>query len=133
MLDASVDELRKLRWSTSAVVVQSALSALNPVHTIERHFEETVQAHPNSEATPATELLEMVELEPDAWPLSTSAVGWQRQRVVIALALMFRPCLLLFDEPTTALDALIEEEILAQFLHLQAELGFAGLFVTHDP
>ncbi len=109
------DELRSIRWTRISMVFQSAMDSLNPV----RHR--------------AGELLEMVgipsnRLDSYAHQLS----GGMRQRIGIALALCLEPSLVILDEPTTALDVIVEKEILQEIRHLQRELGFAVMFITHD-
>ena len=127
----------KQRWTEMALVVQSALTSLNPVQTIESHFYDTLDAHPgHSIENPRAwiqQLMQWMDLSIDVlgkYPHELS--GGMRQRVVIALALLFKPKLLLFDEPTTALDVLVEQEILDQITKLQRELGFSALFISHD-
>ncbi len=81
----------------------------------------------------AGELLELVGIPPDrlrSYPHQLS--GGMRQRVVIAMAVALRPPLLILDEPTTALDVVVQQEIMAQIKDLQRELGFSILFITHD-
>ena len=131
------EALRQLRWRDVSLVPQSALNALNPVLTVGAQFADTIQAHgpaSNSEARArAAELLQLVELDPqhlDSYPHELS--GGMRQRVAVALALALRPPLILMDEPTTALDVVVEREILSRVMQLQREQGFAILFITHD-
>ena len=129
--------LRRLRWEEIALVPQSALNSLNPVLTIAQQIADTLRAH----ATPTsadlqrigTELMEMVDLSPTVlrqYPHQLS--GGQRQRVALSLALVLKPSLIILDEPTTALDVVVEREIIKRLLALQSELGFAMLFITHD-
>ena len=132
-------ELRKMRGSTVAMVFQDPMSALDPVFTIGQQIIEVVVAHEGVSRTTARaralELLEMVQIPSaerrlDAFPHELS--GGLRQRAMIALALSCRPKLLLADEPTTALDATVEIQILLLLRELQRELGMAIILVTHD-
>ena len=131
-------ELRKLRWSEFSMVFQSAMNALNPVTSIGSQFDDIFRTHrPDMDRTARREragrLLEMVGIDPKrvrSFPHELS--GGMRQRVVIALALALEPRLVVMDEPTTALDVLVQREILDEITRLRAELGFAVIFITHD-
>jgi ABC-type glutathione transport system ATPase component len=131
------EAMRTLRWKEMAMVFQSALNALNPVLTIGAHMVDTLQAHEDMGTAAAEKrarkLLELVDLDPihlHSYPHELS--GGMRQRVVIAIALAWGPDLLIMDEPTTALDVLVERQILREVLGLQKKMGFAILFITHD-
>lgn len=137
VLTAEESDLRAIRWKEMAMVFQSALNALNPVLTIGAQMTDTLQAHESipldSARARAAELLQLVHIDPihlDSYPHELS--GGMRQRVVIAIALAWNPDLLVMDEPTTALDVLVERQILREVLELQKEMGFAILFITHD-
>jgi len=130
-------ELRQIRWRHIAMVFQSAMSSLNPVTRIEDQFVDMFRAHQKISKRFATmksaELLEVVGIDRDrlrTYPHELS--GGMRQRVVIAMAMALGPELLLLDEPTTALDVIVQREILQQLEELQREMGFAVLFITHD-
>jgi peptide/nickel transport system ATP-binding protein len=130
-------ELRTFRWKHMSIVFQSAMNALNPVLTVGRQLTDTIQAHePRSKADAtarAAELLEMVGIDRRrlrSFPHELS--GGMRQRVVIAMALALNPELVVMDEPTTALDVVVQREILQEIQRLQKQLGFAVLFITHD-
>jgi peptide/nickel transport system permease protein len=129
--------LRRWRWQEASMVFQSAMSALNPVLTVGAQIIDTIHAHRQAERGAARqraeELLTMVGLEPrlvDAWPHQLS--GGMRQRVGLALALALEPRLIILDEPTTALDVVVQRQILERLTTLQRRLGFAVLFITHD-
>ena len=130
--------LQEVRWTKIAVVFQSALHALNPVFRIGRLLDDVLKAHERSlskaqRQARAEELLRMVGISPDrlsSFPHQLS--GGMRQRVMIALALALRPQLLIMDEPTTALDVVIQREILEELMELRERLGFSILFITHD-
>ena len=138
VLKMSAEELRNWHWQEISIVMQSALNALNPVLTVQDHFLDTISTHkPELQKTTilerATELLKMVDIDPrhlKSYPHELS--GGMRQRIVIALALALDPPLLIMDEPTTALDVVVERELLNRVLKLQKEMGFAILFITHD-
>ncbi|GAA3708893.1 ABC transporter ATP-binding protein [Zhihengliuella alba] len=137
VLSMSADELRSWRWREVAMVFQSAMNSLNPVMRIGDQLADVFTTHEGlgkrEALRRAAELLELVRIPADrvnSYPHQLS--GGQRQRVVIAMASALRPRLLILDEPTTALDVVVQQEILAQIQELQAELGFAVLFITHD-
>ena len=134
LLGLGDEALRRLWWRQVSLVPQAALASLNPVLRVEDQVRDTLEAHGEPwERSRALELMELVELEPEhlrRYPHQLS--GGQRQRVAIALALSLRPRLVVLDEPTTALDVLVERAILVRLLALQRELGFAMVFVTHD-
>ncbi|WP_432164746.1 ABC transporter ATP-binding protein [Streptomyces sp. bgisy031] len=136
----SLDErrLRRLRWSELAIVLQSAMAALNPVMRLDAQFADVIYEHNpgirrDAVADRIARLLRMVGIAPErarSYPHELS--GGMRQRALIALALACDPELVVMDEPTTAVDVVMQRQILAQILRLQKELGFAVVFVTHD-
>jgi peptide/nickel transport system ATP-binding protein len=119
-----------------AIVFQSAMNALNPVMRIRDQLTDTMLHHgvPRAEAGDrAKRLFELVGIDPcrlDSYPHQLS--GGMRQRAVIAIALALEPPLLIMDEPTTALDVVVQKDILRQIGDLRQQLGFAILFITHD-
>jgi peptide/nickel transport system ATP-binding protein len=131
------EELRQYRWRDVAMVFQSAMNSLNPVMRVGDQFVDMMQAHqPVSKSAAlarAEELLELVGIDRRrirAYPHELS--GGMRQRMIIAMALALGPELLIMDEPTTALDVVVQREILQQVQDLQRDFGFAILFITHD-
>ena len=137
LLGKSREELRKYRWRNVSMVFQSAMNALNPVLRIGDQFIDMMQAHERiskkQSLVRAAALLEMVGIDPHrirSYPHELS--GGMRQRVIIAMALALHPELVILDEPTTALDVVVQREILQQFEALKRELDFAVLFITHD-
>ena len=137
VLALSADELRAFRWRQVAMVFQSAMNSLNPVMTIGDQIADIFTTHDGASKKTALaragELLDLVGIPRErlrAYPHQLS--GGMRQRVVIAMATALRPPLLIMDEPTTALDVVVQQEIMAQIKDLQRELGFAILFITHD-
>ena len=131
------DDLRQLRWREIAIVFQSAMNALNPVMQIGEQFIDAMQAHEKINRKQALaragELLELVGIDHrrvKSYPHQLS--GGMRQRVVIAMALSLEPELIIMDEPTTALDVVVQREILQQVEALKRDFGFAVLFITHD-
>jgi len=129
--------LRALRWRRISMVFQSAMDALNPVITVGEQIVDTLLAHgtatPRAARDRAADLLETVGMPRDRLDSYAHQLsGGMRQRVGIAMALAFEPALVILDEPTTALDVIVEREILEQIRALQQRLGFAVLFITHD-
>ena len=132
------EALRAFRWSKISMVFQSAMNALNPVASIGRQFSDIFAAHrPSMDSAArdrrARELLEMVGIDAErvrGFPHELS--GGMRQRVVIAMALALDPELVIMDEPTTALDVVVQREILDEIERLREELGFSVIFITHD-
>jgi peptide/nickel transport system ATP-binding protein len=129
--------LRAVRWTSAAIVFQGALHSLNPVQRVGDQIAEAIQLHSTRGATSTkahiNELLERVGI-PSArareYPHQLS--GGQRQRILIALALACEPMLLIADEPTTALDVMVQAQVLALLEDLQRDAGMALLFITHD-
>jgi len=130
-------ELRKYRWRSVSMVFQSAMNALNPVMRVGDQFVDMMQAHERVRRADALrragDLLELVGIDRGrvrSYPHELS--GGMRQRVIIAMALALDPELVIMDEPTTALDVVVQRDILVEVQRLQKELGFAVLFITHD-
>ncbi len=137
VLAMDADALRKLWWEDVSIVPQNALSALNPMLTIADHFDETLRAHgvadPAERHRRSVEGMALVDLDPvqlGAHPHMLS--GGMRQRVAIGLALVLDPQVVVFDEPTTALDVVLERDIIDRIVALQRARGFAAVFITHD-
>jgi oligopeptide/dipeptide ABC transporter ATP-binding protein len=131
------DELRLRRRGGFALVLQSGMNALNPVRTVEDQFADVMRAFqrtPGGEVRRrAAELLERVRLPRTTltrYPHELS--GGMRQRVAIALALTLGPRLVVFDEPTTALDVIAQEAVLRTISELQRDTGFTALLISHD-
>ncbi len=130
--------LRRLRWTSLSIVLQSAMDALNPVMRLGAQFADVLREHDRRMSKAAAwdearRLLQMVGIDGsrvDAFPHQLS--GGMRQRATIALALACRPELVVMDEPTTAVDVVMQRQIMSQILRLRQELGFAVIFVTHD-
>jgi peptide/nickel transport system ATP-binding protein len=135
------EKLREQRRNGFALVLQSGMNALNPVRTIEHHFEDILKAHAregedvSAQATRrrGAELLDKVKLEAGVlsrYPHELS--GGMRQRVSIALALALQPRLIVFDEPTTALDVIVQKAVMETIKELQRAQGFTALLISHD-
>ncbi|MGB0113329.1 MAG: ABC transporter ATP-binding protein [Ilumatobacteraceae bacterium] len=132
--------LRAVRWTGAAIVFQGALHSLNPVQRVGAQIEEAILQHAGTGGPDrrgarrrVADLLERVGLRADrarSYPHQMS--GGQRQRVLIALALACEPDLLIADEPTTALDVMVQAQILELLAELQRDRGLGMLFITHD-
>ena len=131
----TANELRAMRWSKLSMVFQSALNSLNPVLRIRAQFQDCAVANLGRPFDQARlhALMDMVELPHNALDMYPHQLsGGMRQRVGIALALSLEPRLLILDEPTTALDVIVQAQIVARLQALQREKKFAILFITHD-
>ena len=138
-LDPQGQEIRAIRGGEIALIFQEPMTSLSMVHTIGNQIEEVIRLHQKVDHREAkrraTEMLARVGMpQPDKnideYPFRLS--GGMRQRAMIAMALSCRPNLLIADEPTTALDVTTEAQILELMKELQAELGMAIMFITHD-
>ncbi|SDQ82042.1 ABC transporter ATP-binding protein [Microbacterium sp. cf332] len=133
-----VEQMRRFRWDKISMVFQGAMNALNPVTSIGAQLDDVFLVHRpdmgRRERRRACEhLLELVAVGKErmrSYPHELS--GGMRQRVMIAMALALRPQLMVMDEPTTALDVLVQREILRQISQLRHEFGFSVIFITHD-
>ncbi len=126
-------QLRAARWAQASIVFQGAQHVLNPVRRIGRQIDEAIEAHGSASVSRAGELLDLVGLgarRGDDYPHELS--GGQKQRVLIAMALACDPLLLIADEPTTALDVMVQAQILQLLDNIKRERGLSMLFITHD-
>jgi len=131
-------DLRAFRWEELSIVFQSAMNALNPILRIGEQIEDAIKAHRPAMSEPdraarVRELLRLVGIQPDrvrAYPHELS--GGMRQRAMIAVGLALEPDIIVMDEPTTALDVVIQRQIVEKIMELKDELGFSVIFITHD-
>ncbi|MCB9420050.1 MAG: ABC transporter ATP-binding protein [Ardenticatenaceae bacterium] len=133
----STNIIETFRWAEVSMVIQSAMNSLNPVIKVSDQLVDVLMKHEKLNKKQARErageLLEIVNIEKrrlNAYPHELS--GGMRQRVVIAMALALKPSLMIMDEPTTALDVVVQKDILQQIEELKRDLGFSILFITHD-
>jgi peptide/nickel transport system ATP-binding protein len=132
------EALRRFRWDKVSMVFQGAMNALNPVTSIGTQLADVFTTHRpdmpvRQRREECAELLDIVQVGRDrlrSYPHELS--GGMRQRVMIAMALALKPQLMIMDEPTTALDVLIQREILEQISDLRSRFGFSVIFITHD-
>lgn len=138
ILQLSTSQLRRFRWNELSIVFQSAMNALNPVLTIGSQIMDVLKTHrpemgPDQRRRRAIELLNLVGIASDrirSYPHELS--GGMRQRAVIAIALALNPELIVMDEPTTALDVVVQREILELISSLCKDFSMALIFITHD-
>ncbi len=137
VLEMKPGRLRAVRWTGASIVFQGAMHALNPVQRVGDQIAEAILTHHQASEKDARVrvggLLEQVGLPSrriDDFPHELS--GGQKQRVMIAMALACAPSLVIADEPTTALDVMVQAQVLHLLKELQRELGLAMVFITHD-
>jgi oligopeptide/dipeptide ABC transporter ATP-binding protein len=137
ILDLDKEGIRELRWEHVSMVFQGAMSSFNPTMKVGEHFVETLKAHDaNVEEgmARAHELLEDLYLEPDRilGSYAHELSGGMQQRALIALSLVLEPEMLVMDEPTAALDLLMQRSILRLLEDLQEKYDLTMVFITHD-
>ena len=129
--------LQKVRWRRIGMVFQSAMNSLNPLMRVEAQFHDVLRRHTGASRAQsrarAEEMFRLVGIPTSRlgdYPHQFS--GGMRQRIVIAICMALNPELIIMDEPTTALDVVVQREILEQVIDLQRSHGFSVLFITHD-
>ena len=138
LLQLSNEELRRFRWKRIAMVFQAAMNVLNPVYRVGAQIEEALEAHdmeytPEEAKSRVSELFRKVGLDPrmmERYPHEFS--GGMRQRAVIAMALSCDPDVIIADEPTTALDVIVQDRILREMKAIQRENQMAVIYISHD-
>jgi len=130
-------EMRRIRWEGISMVFQAAMNALNPVIKVGDQIIEAIMAHENIKKEKAREkvraLYEMVGLAPERmvnYPHEYS--GGMRQRAIIAMALACDPKFIIADEPTTALDVIVQDEIIDEIVNIQRKLNMIMMYISHD-
>ncbi|MGO2520469.1 MAG: ABC transporter ATP-binding protein [Microbacterium sp.] len=134
----SGEGLRRYRWDKVSMVFQGSMNALNPVMSVRAQLDDVFTTHRRGmkkadRRARSAELLELVGVDPSrlgAFPHELS--GGMRQRVMIAMALALDPQVMIMDEPTTALDVVVQRGIIREIMRLRERLGFAVIFITHD-
>jgi peptide/nickel transport system ATP-binding protein len=132
------EELRRFRWDKVSMVFQGAMNSLNPVINVRAQLFDVFTTHrpemsKREKQRRSEELLELVGVDPkrlSSFPHELS--GGMRQRVMIAMALALDPQVMIMDEPTTALDVVVQRGIIREIMRLREKLGFAVIFITHD-
>ena len=139
LLDVTEEEMRARRWSDIAMVFQGAMNAWNPVYTVYEQIREAMDTHFGGELAEEQirdrvgELFDLVGLNRamvDRYPHEFS--GGMRQRAVIAMALSCDPQVIIADEPTTALDVIVQDQILQELKQVQTALGMSIIYISHD-
>mgnify|MGYP000415732257 CR=1 FL=1 len=137
VLDMTDSELKNFRWEEVSMVFQGAMNSFNPTMKIKGHFHETIQAHNavlEERMEHVRDLFEALHLDPDrvmnSYPHELS--GGMKQRALIALALVLEPEVLVMDEPTAALDLLMQRSIISMLRELRDEFELTIVFITHD-
>jgi peptide/nickel transport system ATP-binding protein len=139
LLSLDEEEMRRRRWSDLSMVFQGAMSSWNPVYTVGEQIRETMDIHWDPKPTTAQarakieELFLLVGVDPemmDRYPHEYS--GGMKQRAAIAMALACDPKLIIADEPTTALDVIVQDQILGELAKIQTELGMSIIYISHD-
>jgi len=132
------EQLRAFRWDKISMVFQGAMNSLNPVISVKAQIFDIFDTHrpgmsKSEKKARATELLQLVGVDPNrltSFPHELS--GGMRQRMMIAMALALDPQVMIMDEPTTALDVVVQRGIIREIMRLREKLGFAVIFITHD-
>jgi len=137
VLSMDLTDLERFRWQAVSLVFQSAMNALNPVMRIRDQITDVLEVHSKLKRAEAVqralELLDLVGIEQKRladYPHQLS--GGMRQRVVIAIALALNPKMIIMDEPTTAVDVVVQQQIIQETEDLKEKLGFSIMFITHD-
>lgn len=133
----SAPALRQIRWRDLSIVFQASMNVLNPVMRVREQIYDAIRAHRGMDDRAldarARELFALIDIDPrylDAYPHQLS--GGMKQRAVIAIALALEPDLIIMDEPTTALDVVVQRTLLQEVDRIRKELGIAVIFITHD-
>ncbi len=138
LVSMSQEALLKFRWNRIAMVFQAAMNAMNPVYRVGEQIMEAMELHldpmPREQARArVAQLFDLVGLDPefmDRYPHEFS--GGMRQRAVIAMALSCEPDIIIADEPTTALDVIVQDRILREMKQIQRQLGMSMIYISHD-
>jgi peptide/nickel transport system ATP-binding protein len=137
LIPKSEEEMRKIRWKGISMIFQAAMNALNPVYRIEDQIIEAIATHEHVTKEEARErvakLYELVGMDPErAGQYPHEYSGGMRQRAVIAMALACDPKFIIADEPTTALDVIVQDQIIGGIKELQKKLRMSMLYISHD-
>ena len=139
LLNLEENAMRAVRWSDISMVFQGAMNSWNPVYTVGSQIQEAIDLHwetpPSAKAARAVigELFELVGLSPEMierYPHEFS--GGMKQRAVIAMALSCNPKVIIADEPTTAVDVIVQDQILKELKHVQDDLNMSIIYISHD-